>query len=88
MNPETNPRYFRGQMDEIRFWNVARQKEEIISGMNSHIDPASEGLVAYYDFNRSDEGPDFDRELDTFVYLAPVVKGALNFREKAAGTNK
>jgi hypothetical protein len=51
VNIEETPRYFRGLMDEFRFWNDARTKEEINSGLNSPIDQSTQGLVAGYDFN-------------------------------------
>jgi WD40 repeat protein/serine/threonine protein kinase len=52
VNIEKHPRYFKGLMDEVRFWNGARTREEIISGMNSPVDPASPRLVAAYGFNQ------------------------------------
>lgn len=45
-------RDLRGEMSELRIWNYARSKDEI--ALNPYyVDPASEGLVAYWKF---DEG--------------------------------
>lgn len=42
---------FFGQLDEFRVWNVARTVEEINASMFVPIDPNTEGLVGYYQFN-------------------------------------
>ncbi len=46
------PRYFKGAMDEVRIWNTARSQGDIQSAMNTSVDPASSGLVAYYKFDQ------------------------------------
>lgn len=43
--------YFKGKLDEVRVWNVARNAADIASGMISTVDSRSPGLVGYYDFN-------------------------------------
>lgn len=53
-----SPRYFFGAMDEVRIWNVARTLEEIQATINSSVDPASPGLVAYYQFEEGTPGGD------------------------------
>jgi len=45
---------FRGEMDEFRFWNVARSQTEIAADMKRRLDGKEPGLLAYYAFN---EGP-------------------------------
>ncbi|MCF6366275.1 MAG: T9SS type A sorting domain-containing protein [Bacteroidales bacterium] len=45
------PRFFDGNIDEVRIWNDVRTEQEIKDNMNSEIDPASANLVAYYNFN-------------------------------------
>ncbi len=87
MSIERNPRYFKGLMDEIRFWNDARSKEEINRDMNRPVEPKSEGLAAYYDFNQIDEKPDFENALDKRFCLAPVLKEALKLRAAADRPN-
>jgi hypothetical protein len=45
-------RYFSGAIDEVRIWNVARTKAEILSTMNTEICGGMPGLKAYYRFNQ------------------------------------
>jgi len=42
---------FRGNIDEVRIWNVARTEQEIQLGMNFLIPTTQLGLLAYYKFN-------------------------------------
>lgn len=48
-------RYWQGEIDELRFWNVARTAEEIYAAYNCQLTNPSEisGLVRYYNFNRT-----------------------------------
>ena len=50
-DPPGNTEYWYGKLDEIRLWSTARTSSEINSGMYQIIDPSSEGLIAYWDFN-------------------------------------
>jgi hypothetical protein len=43
--------YLVGFIDEVRIWNYARSVEQIAGAMNTVVDPASPGLVAYYRFD-------------------------------------
>jgi hypothetical protein len=45
--------HFDGQLDEVRFWNVARTPEQILADYRSAVPPGTPGLVAAYRF---DEG--------------------------------
>lgn len=47
-----NNRWWPGEMSEVRIWNKVRTKDEIANNAY-YVDPASEGLVAYWKF---DEG--------------------------------
>ncbi|HLF64780.1 MAG TPA: LamG-like jellyroll fold domain-containing protein [Saprospiraceae bacterium] len=48
---------FEGQMDELRFWNVAHTQEEIIQSQFEKLNGNEVGLAAYYNFNEiSPEG--------------------------------
>lgn len=45
--------YFKGALDEVRFWNIAKTEQEIQNNMNKCLTGNEKGLVAYY---RCDEG--------------------------------
>ena len=45
--------YFRGVMDEIRVWNVARTQAQIQASMNTSVPTNSTGLRAYYKLDES-----------------------------------
>ncbi|MBX7227297.1 MAG: hypothetical protein K1X55_14775, partial [Chitinophagales bacterium] len=42
---------FTGDIDEVRIWNVARSVSDINTYKNTTINPQSNGLVGYWDFN-------------------------------------
>ncbi len=42
----------KGELDEVRFWNIVRTNEEILNSMEIKIDSESTGLVGYYTFNQ------------------------------------
>ncbi|GAB4279884.1 MAG: hypothetical protein Kow0068_03960 [Marinilabiliales bacterium] len=46
--------YFTGSVDEFRIWGLAKKQEQIVMDMNSKIDPATIGLLAYYPFDEYD----------------------------------
>ncbi|MFM7017099.1 MAG: LamG-like jellyroll fold domain-containing protein, partial [Bacteroidota bacterium] len=48
---QTQTRYFSGQIDEVRIWNIAKPQSELLAGYNRHISPTSPGLVGYWNFN-------------------------------------
>ena len=43
----------RGQVDEVRIWNVARTAQQIRESMNRTLAGSETGLVSYYQFNPS-----------------------------------
>ncbi len=47
--------YFKGKLDEVRIWNVARTATEINANKNQTISPQT-GLVGYYRFNQGVSG--------------------------------
>jgi len=49
-------RYFHGTIDEVRIWNIARTKSEIVQNMNDELCGNEAGLVAYYNFNQGTAG--------------------------------
>lgn len=44
--------YFKGLIDEVRIWNVARTAEQIRENMYNPLTGNESGLLAYYDFNQ------------------------------------
>jgi hypothetical protein len=49
---DPEPRHFRGRLDEVRIWNVARTQAQIRSAMPGVAAPAAEaGLIVYYSFD-------------------------------------
>lgn len=52
----TSPRYFDGNIDEVRIWRTARTQDSIVANMNRPISPASTSLVAYYNMNQGVAG--------------------------------
>ncbi len=45
--------HFKGEMDEIRLWNVARSQAEIQAAMHRPLAGSETGLVAYWPFSES-----------------------------------
>jgi gliding motility-associated-like protein len=44
--------HFRGNLDEVRIWNIARTQQQIHENMNDLLNPQSQtGLIAYYKFD-------------------------------------
>lgn len=55
-NWPNGPEHFRGKIDEVRIWNVARTQEQINLNMNTLIDPSAQpNLQAYYKFESNYE---------------------------------
>jgi len=50
-NPTWGGRYWHGQLDEIRVWNLARTQQEIQDNMTTDLTGNESGLAAYYPFN-------------------------------------
>jgi hypothetical protein len=49
--PNRYTNHFRGQMDEVRLWTVARSQEEIQATMNRSLAGSEVGLAAYWPMN-------------------------------------
>ncbi|UAM98358.1 T9SS type A sorting domain-containing protein [Polaribacter litorisediminis] len=60
----TMDNHFTGSLDEIRLWNTARSFEQIKRDRYFEIEPNSEGLMLYVDFNQEDgnttKGPKYN----------------------------
>lgn len=48
---QTNIKFFKGVIDEVRIWNRALTEDEIIANMNRELTGSEPGLVVYYNFN-------------------------------------
>ena len=46
--------YFRGQLDEVRVWSVARSGEQIRAGMAQRMSGGEDGLVGLWNFDAGD----------------------------------
>ena len=51
-NPVFGPRYFTGNLDDVRIWNIARTAEQLNGSKNCELQGTETGLVAYYKFNQ------------------------------------
>jgi uncharacterized delta-60 repeat protein len=52
------PAKFKGVMDEVRYWNYARNCQQIAQASVGELTGAEQGLVAYYTFNQGlENGP-------------------------------
>ena len=53
--------YFRGQIDEVKIWNIARTQSEIQSSLYSKLSGNEQGLVGYWDFNENSGNVAYDK---------------------------
>lgn len=51
-SPAYPGRHFPGRIDEVRIWNVARTKAQILADMNKELCSIPSSLKAYYTFNQ------------------------------------
>jgi hypothetical protein len=68
--------YYRGYLDELRLWNVARTPTEIAKSARSQIfftPPAPTGLVAYWSFNEGYREASADEQTDNAVLGSAIV---------------
>ena len=49
----SGPRFFKGKIDEVRIWNVARSEQDIRENMHLTLKGNDAGLVSYWQFNES-----------------------------------
>ena len=78
-SPDGDTIYFRGDMDEVRVWNITRTQEQIQGSMFSELSGGESGLVGYWRFNEEpgativrDASPNGnDAELMNGVQLVP-----------------
>jgi len=90
-------RYFNGQLDEVRIWNVARSASDIVNNMNTSISnpTATSGLIAYYPCNQGVAGGN-NTSINTLTDFSALGKngiltnfdlGTSNWGERTSGNN-
>ncbi len=47
--------FFKGMMDEVRIWDVARSGAEINTSFDENVAPDAQGLIGYWSFDGSDQ---------------------------------
>jgi hypothetical protein len=52
-NQDGGHQYFRGYMDEVRFWSTALTLDQVTSRAQRVVDPNTANLLAYYRFNEA-----------------------------------
>ena len=56
--------YFKGQLDEVRIWNVARTQDEIQTFMNEQLTGTKTGLLGYWCFDEGIGSNSFDKTIN------------------------
>jgi len=77
-NPIYPGRFFTGNMDDIRIWNVTRTAEQINGSKDCELDGTETGLVAYYNFNQGLDSEDNTSETTLTDHTANANNGTLN----------
>lgn len=80
-------RFFKGTMDDVRIWNVARTQTEIQNNMNSELSGTETGLVAYYAFNQGVAAGDNSAITTVTDKTANALNGTLNNFAKTGATS-
>lgn len=78
-------RPFYGSMSEVRLWSVARTENQIFQNM-LNVDPASEGLDAYYKLNGTDQFKGEDGKWYVNDASGHQMHGILNGGKRALNT--
>ncbi|SDH37608.1 Ig-like domain-containing protein [Winogradskyella thalassocola] len=71
-------RYFSGDIDDVRIWNVARTAEQINNSLNCELQGTETGLMAYYTFNQGNGGIDNTTELTVIDATENAYNGTFN----------
>ncbi len=81
-------RAFHGDIDEVRFWNVARTAEQISGSRNCELQGSETGLVSYYKFNQGIDASDNSTIISLTDATAFANNGTLiNFTKTGAVSN-
>ncbi|MDX2070766.1 MAG: LamG domain-containing protein [Haliscomenobacter sp.] len=76
MDQPHSPRYYKGSMDEIRFWNVARSQQDILANKDKTLTGNEPGLSNYYKFNQGTANGD-NKTMTTLSDSKSVLNGTL-----------
>ncbi|MBI5384179.1 MAG: VCBS repeat-containing protein [Verrucomicrobia bacterium] len=79
-------RFFDGQLDEVRVWNVARSQDEIRDAMHRELQGTETGLVAYFNCNQSAGATLFDQTTNDLD--GTLVNGAAWAASTVPGTSQ
>lgn len=84
----SQPRQFNGDMDEVRFWTKALSLTELQNHYQQKcpVDPQSDGLVLYYDFNQGIPGGDNRSIMELYNLVDPTKSKASIFALTRTGS--
>ena len=74
----TYSRYWQGNIDEVRIWNIVRSSQEIANYYQSEFCALQKGLVAYYKFNQGKAGGSNASEKTLIDYSGNKRNGTLS----------
>jgi Concanavalin A-like lectin/glucanases superfamily len=76
MNAVGATRYYKGSMDEIRCWNIARSQQDILANKDKTLTGNEQGLAVYYKFNQGTANGD-NKTVTTLTDAKSALNGAL-----------
>lgn len=76
-NLQQGGRFYYGNMEDVRIWNVTRTAEQIKDSKNCELQGNETGLVAYYKFNQGNDKADNTTEI-TAIDATGTNNGTLN----------
>jgi len=107
VNPVTigggvNSNYLRGNIDEVRIWNVARTQAEIQASLNQKLSGNEQGLIGYWNLEENSGNTVYDlttnknngtlingvqRTIDSSIAVPQIVDGQTNLIESKTIAN-
>jgi hypothetical protein len=70
-------RYFSGNIDEVRIWNVARTEAQIVDNKNIELTGNEPGIVAYYKMSNGSDITLSDNKVSGTAYSGTLANGPL-----------
>jgi hypothetical protein len=86
-NLEATGRYYSGNLEDVRIWNVARTEAQINASKNCELQGSETGLVAYYKFNQGLDAQDNSGVLTLTDATANANNGTLTNFDLISGTS-